>query len=350
MEYKKWGLSVVAFTLIALLLFGSITAIVDPYFHFHKPLEALEYPLYDEHYQSDGILRHFDYDTLIIGSSMTSNFKTSQLDALFETNSVKVPLSACTYKELNSNLLRAFAANPNIETVFIGLDGVSTNKDAFGFDLSQYPTYLTDDSLINDVNYLFNKEVLIAGSLRVFTHTLQGKKTTSFDEYDNFMDAHHFGKEYVLLDSGGKRPAQPEQPLSEKDRQLIIENIQQNITSLLEEHPNVQFYGFFPPYSMYYFYVKKQLGSLQSTFEIYKTISSQLLQYDNIKLFSFLDELDITANPDIYMDIYHYSEDVNTQMLIWMHEENHLLTKENYIAYWDSLYETINSFDYDPLF
>lgn len=345
-------MSVVAITLIVLCILGSITAIIDPYFHYHKPLESLEYPIYDERHQSDGILRNFDYDTIIIGSSMTLNFKTSELDSFFGTNAVKVPLSAATYNEVNSNLQRAFAANPNIKKVFIGLDGfaITRDKNAFAFAAEQYPTYLTDNYLLNDVNYLFNKQAFVTGSLRVLMHTLQKNKTTSFDEYGNYMDLYPFGKEAVLLHTGGRQPANEEQLLSEETKQIVTESIQKNVISLVEQHPDVQFYYFFPPVSMYYFYMLKQNGTLKGELETYKIASNLMLQCDNIHLFSFFEELDMISNPDNYMDAYHYCEDINSQMLVWMSEGSHLLTKENYVDYWDSIYETFNSYNYDPLF
>lgn len=351
MEYKKWGLSVIALTLTALCILGSTTAIIDPYFHYRKPLEGLEYPIFDERHQSDGFLRHFDYDAVIIGSSMTSNFKTSELNALFGVNAIKASLSAASYKELNNNLQRAFSANPNIKTVFICVDGFSVmqDKDTMAFDASYYPVYLTDDSLLNDVQYLFNKDTFVTGSLNVLLHTLQGKKTTSFDEYANFMDDHTFGKDAVLRHVN-KLPAQPELTLSDEIKQQTAENVQQNIISLAQEHPDVQFYCFFPPVSMYYFYTSKQTGLLREEINAYKLASDLILQQDNMKLFAFFEELDIIANPDIYMDVRHYSEDINSQMLVWMSEGSHQLTKENHAAYWDSVYDVFNTYNYDLLF
>lgn len=58
-------------------------------FHYHAPLKFLSYPLVNERYQNNGIVRHFDYDSVITGTSMTENFKTSEAQKLFGSDFIK---------------------------------------------------------------------------------------------------------------------------------------------------------------------------------------------------------------------------------------------------------------------
>ena len=64
---------------------AAVICVVDPYFHYHKPLKGLYYTLDNERSQNDGIIRHFNYDAMIIGTSMAENFKTSEMDELWMT-------------------------------------------------------------------------------------------------------------------------------------------------------------------------------------------------------------------------------------------------------------------------
>ena len=75
--------------LLFLAGFAGITIFVDPLFHYHAPSKGLQYPLYDDVYMDDGIVRNFDYDSIIIGSSMAANFKASLFDELFGTHTIK---------------------------------------------------------------------------------------------------------------------------------------------------------------------------------------------------------------------------------------------------------------------
>lgn len=56
---KKFNRVVLLGTLVFLILIASITIVIDPYFHYHTPLEFLKYPLNmdTERYQNNGIIR-----------------------------------------------------------------------------------------------------------------------------------------------------------------------------------------------------------------------------------------------------------------------------------------------------
>ena len=95
MTSKLWGALTVALTVVLLLALAVPTIVIDPFFHFHAPLEGLSYPLrlVNERYQNDGIVRNFECDAIISGTSLCENFKTSEFDSLFGVTSVKAPFS-----------------------------------------------------------------------------------------------------------------------------------------------------------------------------------------------------------------------------------------------------------------
>lgn len=159
---------------------------VDPYFLSQAGYGRYFYTLDNQRSQNDGICKHFDYDALVTGTSMTENFKISEVNALFGVNAIKVPYSGGTYKEINDSLVIAFQNNPNLKTVIRCLDysKLLEEKDAMRNDLGKYPTYLYDSDPFNDVFYLFNKDVLFS---RSYAMTLAAKEPgfqpgiTSFD-------------------------------------------------------------------------------------------------------------------------------------------------------------------------
>ena len=85
-DVKRWKRFFAStFSMIAILLLGAAGLVIwiDPFFHYHAPFDGISYVLEDERYQNDGIARHFDYELLIIGTSMCENFRTSQAEELF---------------------------------------------------------------------------------------------------------------------------------------------------------------------------------------------------------------------------------------------------------------------------
>lgn len=349
---KKWGIALLALVGACLFLVGGATAVIDPFFHYHKPLSFLSYPLNNERYQNDGIIRHFDYDAVITGTSMTLNFKTSELDALFDVHSVKVSFPGALYKEINENLEKAAEVNPKLKLVVRGLDNLwlLQDADAAGYEESSYPTYLYDDVLWNDVYYVLNKDVLLHNTKGVLGHTLFGQETTSFDDYGNWNAAFSFGRD--AMDAVYHRAEKTEmvQELTEAEREMLRRNLTQNVTDLAEAHPEIDFYLFFTPYSIYYWDNLNQTGALEKQLQIEREAIELLLSYDNIYVFAFSDEFDLICDLDYYKDEIHYSEEINSRILRWMREGEHLLTRDNYQAYCERVGEFYTTFDYEALF
>ncbi len=90
MTSKKWIQSFFIILVLILILAGSIIVYLDPFFHYHAPLKGFYYEIDNERYQNDGIMKNFEYDALITVTSITENFKTSELDTLFAVLSIKV--------------------------------------------------------------------------------------------------------------------------------------------------------------------------------------------------------------------------------------------------------------------
>lgn len=122
-KYKMWKVGFCMIVIIALMVFSYGVYYIDPYFHFHAPITDKYYYLLDsQRYQNNGVMRMFDYDSVITGTSMTENFKTSEAEKIFGGTFIKTPFFGASYKEIDTNLQTAFDANPNIKMVIRGLD------------------------------------------------------------------------------------------------------------------------------------------------------------------------------------------------------------------------------------
>ena len=109
MKGKVWLIGWLIIVCIGLGVIGGYMYKIDPYMHFHKPdTERYFYSLDNQRSQNDGITKHFDYNAIITGTSMTENFMATEVDSIFNVNSIKVPYSGATYKEINDNLKTAF--------------------------------------------------------------------------------------------------------------------------------------------------------------------------------------------------------------------------------------------------
>lgn len=335
---------------ILLLLLGGATAIIDPFFHYHEPISFLQYPISNQRYQNYGIVKHFSYDAILTGTSMTENFKASEFNDLFGVQSVKTPINGSSFKEINDLLLAAVNANPDLHMVVRGLDGwnLFDNKDHMRSDAA-YPTYLYDDNPFNDVSYLLNKEILCSYTLEVLKHTLKGNATTSFDEY-SCWDSSNTGMEQVKSTYSRLDEKSANKPISSEEIQNIRDTLEQNVIAIARDNPDIQFYYFFTPYSILYMDYIDRYGVLQREMEGYLLATEMLLEYENIHLFTFFDDYALITNLDNYTDKAHYAAHVNSLILQRMYSGEYQLTRENYRNRWQEISDYYLSYDYDALY
>lgn len=350
MAYKKWARMTIIFIAVMLISIMGFTAYIDPYFHYHSPLGGVAYEIDNERYQNDGISRHFEYNAVVTGTSMTENFKASEVNSIFSVKSIKIPFAGATYKEISDALYRAIERNPDIKLVVRGLDYSNLVRDKDSMANFDYPTYLYDDNIFNDVNYLLNKNILIEETSATLIYTWRGNTTTTFDEYMYWGDMYEFGKTAVDEVYSRNERCEADNDLTEAEAQMLKGNIEQNVVLMAKENPDIEFYLFFPPYSIYYYDDLHQNGNLKKHFEAEKLAAEELLQCKNIHLFAFEDDFEMICNLDNYKDIAHYSPDINSKILEWMKMGEHELTKETYMQYCDSVYTYYMNYDYEALF
>lgn len=355
MKSKYWIIGWLVIVTILLSVIGTCVYKVDPYFHFHKPdTDKYFYSLDNERSQNDGICKRFEYDALITGTSMTQNFKTSEFDELFNVNSIKVPFSGGTYKEINDNLRRALESNKNLKLVVRCLDSGRfwDDPNAMRSDLGQYPTYLYDNNPFNDVNYLFNRDVIFNRTYQMMmANNAEGfiPGITSFDAYYNWQKQYTFGMDSVCPDGIMYEGTGSSVYLTEDEKAMLEENIKKNVTELADLYPEVEFYYFFSPYSAVWWQTIATTGEIYKQLEAEQYVIEAILEYDNIHLFSFNNRTDIITDINNYKDVLHYGEWINSLMLKWMHDGKYLLTKDNYLDYLSKECDYYTKFDYNIL-
>lgn len=300
----KWIIGILAAAAAAVLIFILSIFAIDPMFHYHAPLKFLSYPLVNERYQNNGIVRHFDYDSVITGTSMTENFKTSEAQKLFGSDFIKVAFSGGGYTEIGDNLKAAYDSGHEIKYVIWGLDydKMIYGKNYRYTEKGDFPDYLYNDSSLDDIKYFFDPVVVkLAGS--VVKSTVTGRAATSFDVYENWSAGYEYGRDEVIKSCELNASASKMQQLTDADRAVVTENL----------------------------------------------ITKELLKYGNVRLYSFRGNSELICNLDNYKDAKHYGEWVNSQMLQWMKNDEYRITEENLAEYEKNADDLIKSYDYDQL-
>lgn len=356
-RYVIWVIVTTLVTVMVLAFVVAVTVYVDPFFHYHKPLEGYAYPLnnvrvpgsgdreFGVREQNDGIVRHFEYDSIICGTSMTENFKASQADELFDADFIKVPLSGASYRETHDILQWAYGADKNVRYVIRSID-YSMLFDYYDGHNDQL--YMYDNNPLNDQQYVLNKYVLYR-VISVLQYTAAGNQTTDFDAYRSWGGGGTYGAEAVLATYTLEEGEKPSVILTENERGEMLENLRQNVTDLADEHPETTFYLFFPPYSICYWDELNSKGEIDRMIDAEEAAIAEMLKHPNIKLYSFSDHFELVCNLENYKDRAHYGAWVNDRILEWMHDDVGLLTEDNYKEYINRIREFYNTYDYDSL-
>jgi hypothetical protein len=345
---KKWFIKCMVILIAATGGVFLLVWIIDPYFHFHKPFSFVKYRLYEERYINDGISRNFDYDTIVTGTSMSQNFKTSEIDEIFGVKSVKESFSGADYKELSQNLDRALSRH-EVKNVIWTMDFNALIRDKDYRAYTGQPEYLYDDDPWNDLSYVFNKSILYHGVLTNIIMTLTNQESTTFDEYSSWDKP--TGYEYVMQNYERlEEKVEMEPGLSDEWKEMVYGNVYQNFVELVNKYPDTTFYIFYTPYSIVWWDYYDREGMMNMQFDAELISTQLLLECPNVKLYNFNDKYDIIENLDNYRDKEHYGSWINSMILEWIASDEGLVTKDNYLDRFEIEKEYYLNYDYESIF
>lgn len=339
--------------IVALIMIVSgVIIIIDPFFHYHKPLIFINYFMDNnqQRYMNDGIVKRFEYNAIITGTSMTENFKNSQFDKLFHTNSIKVPFSGGSYKEVNNILQVALKNNKNIKYILRGLDYGEINEKFDKMSYDSYPEYLYDNNLFNDYKYILNRGAFFQSLLNILK-SFSKKEKINFDEYSSWRsDKNKKGKEIVLRTYKRLQKEKVEKVLSKEEIKKIDKNIEENVIKVPKKYPDVKFIYFITPYSIVYWDELNQKNELKKQIRAEEYMIEKILEVPNIELYSFYSNYDLVTDLKNYKDSEHYIGEINDRILNWIKTGEYRLSKENYKEYIRKNLEFYKNYNYDKIF
>ena len=341
-----------------LLLIGIFVWAIDPLYHYHAPLFRLPIVLEDAVYQTAGAARNLEYDSAIVGTSMTENMHTSWFDGEMGWNTMKLSYSGARSSDLKAIFGQMSRKEGKLENMVMDLNDYQLTVPGWT-KYVEHPAYLYDRSLLNDYEYLYNHDIVVRCVARCLDGMLGVKD--NIDTAYTWEEDSLFGKEIALETSRDIR----EQHLQDKDNNIeeaylvsgvLSDNIEEklqvcqenldNILPFLEENPDTNVYVMIPPYSMLYWEEKVLSGELENILAIYAYAVEKLLQYDNVRVYYFQNEWDIITNLDNYRDSCHHRPEYNRYMFECIRDGKNEMTLQNYQALFREMYDFAKDYPY----
>ena len=303
---KRWAI----FTLTAAILLLSLCALtvylVDPFEHYR---ESAILPLYDqESYNNPGIAKNYDYNAVILGTSMVEMSHPSVIDECFGVSSVKLPMRGSHTAQMGWQLAHVLDTH-ELKLVILAVDAYSLMGPPD--DMEEIYDYLWNDSALDDVGYLLNLDVLLVRVPRMLRNLGRSTATKRDDMYQ-WTDV-TFSAQSVF-DSFS---FQPQREMTDPDYRLerSTENIRRHIETYVAAHPETTFKIYMPPYSVAYWYVMTRGGLSEQQYRSRARVCELLLDYPNVEIYDYSSRLEWITDLDNYFDYSHHSGDISDAIM-----------------------------------
>ena len=344
MKAKTFSLTVIAGTIALLLIFAAGIYMIDPFCQYHMPINEMK-PVFSrgtQNYLNPGLAKNSDYNSVVLGSSVSENFYASQFSKVFDCNAIKLPSAggySTNYKEIMTVVFR----EKKIKNVFFSLDEFALWNDPEKPN-QELPLYLYDTNPLNDVSYLLNKSSLNY----VYDMIRQNHSGTAID-YDkayNWQNEFTFSKERTL--KYYQRPELHKTNSKNKYIKKFGKNLE-NITTFIEGNPDTTFYIFLPPYSIIWWDGITRDGNLDAVLNALTVSMKQLAGYKNVKLFYFQNIPEI-KDLDNYRERMHFTETMNAEMVVDMNKNKYRVTEKDVDKVLADMKKTVKKFDFSVFF
>lgn len=311
MQKKRWTRIVLATLALGLAACAALTYAVDP---FEQYRESAILPLYDqESYNNPGIAKNYDYDAVILGTSMVEMSNPSVIDACFGVSSVKLPMRGSHTAQMGWQLEHVLAAKEKRgETLRLAILAV----DAYSLmgpvdDKEEIIDYLWNDNPLDDVNYLLNRDVLLVKIPEMLRNI--GKSTqTKRDDMYKWTDV-TFAAQSVY----DTAPVSPQKEMTDPEYRIerSTGNISEHLLRHITAHPETTFMIYMPPYSVGYWYLMTRGGLSEQQFRSRARVCELLLNCPNVEIYDFSSRVEWITDLDEYFDYSHHSSDVSDRIM-----------------------------------
>lgn len=347
MSAKKWSISSVIAVVLTLVLFASSMRWMDPLVQYGKESPPLTSYEYTEMYSNPGIAKNYDYDSVMVGTSMIESTDVDLCDKLFDCNMIRMPYSGGTTYNMKTILDLCFESNDNIKSVYWELDEfqLTGSPTEPRYPLPEY-LYKTDHS--EDISYLLNLDIFYHYAVIDIFNTLRGNIQNA--ERRGITLTGDFGKDSML--AAYNRPEISETKVDFKKSTMRSKEDQnlKNIEGLVVNNKDTQFTFFFPPFSVIYWDNDIRKGQFDATMDSVEYAMSKLLKYDNVRIYFYQGEESIITNLDNYKDFSHYGNWINDAITEKIANNENEITLDNYKNEVENMRNFIKNFDYESLF
>lgn len=332
MNSKKWIKILAVLCVLGVGFVGGINYLVDP---FNQYRVKTFYPIafIDERYQNAGLSKNFEYDSLILGTSMTENFLINKVEEdLNFKKAIKLSISGGSAKEQSITLQTAIQNNKKLKNVLWGLDTFVFigEADRLRFGNDSFPFYLYDKNIINDYKYILSIDTLVKSAKAIIRPYLKNDKII-YDYNRMYEWQYNNENKFTLMNIKNSWQERKKFLDIETDKQTfdyMKKSFDSNFLSIIRENKQINFKIFLPPYSILAFKNFEEKKTFNEILTFKKYIFKTLINFENVRIYDFQIEKNITHDLNNYKDLSHYHQKINNWITQQISQDNYLVKKE----------------------
>ena len=328
---------------ILLFLIAVMVIVLDPFFHYHAPLFGLKPVQTKKEFQVDGALDHLEYDALLLGSSVTVNINTNAYDEAFECHTLKACANSADPSTLCYFVERAFE-HQDLTQIFWGLDCGSLFHDVVEDSTSGQVLYLRDQNPFNDIEYIWNIDVILEEIPNMIAVSYLHKYDTG-DAYE-FTKYNNYDIETVL---DFYTPEGEIRPMKDVANAGDMANVYANIDmmeKMILKYPNAQFHFQFSLFSILWWDTHYRAGNVEEYLAAWEYAVKTLDQYDNVTFYTgVFNDPEILMNLNLYCDYCHADYDTNQLQAQSVINEDRIITADTVDTELEQLRQLVYGFE-----
>lgn len=364
---KKWVILTLCNCAFFMAALSILFYIYDPLMFYHKPYFRKETFSKDMRVQAKAIIDSYDFNSLIIGTSMLENTSAKEADTKLKDKWVNLSLAG-SYANERAVILNYIFKKKEIKNIIYSLDISLADKIVNTSSFEKiYSTDNTDFFAPLGIYINLRKPKFMLCALTYSTKEKCvgkeqdiGKLISWIGEYSQYFGGFENWKKYEnyprvikaqILDS--KNDFNPPKNIDIEKNKAIL---QEYLLSFISKNKDTNFYLVIPTYSRLYYrlyYNNKQYPYNKGfiLFSKYRALIKWLVletsKYPNVKIYGF-DDLNYADNIANYKDPQHYNTNMNSMQLDAIKNDTHILTPKNVDKYFQTMEEKIRAFDLKP--
>lgn len=351
LSYKNFVVFGILPPFLSITLLINLLYIYDPLQLFHKPLFREITFLNDMRVQNRGIIKNYDFNSVILGTSMLENTLPKDANEILQLDSknlwVNLSMHGASFNE-RAVVLDFLLRTKTIKNIIYSLDwfGFTDENEVDSFN------FLYKDDSINNIRIYFNTHFITCAIEWSKDSKCVGKQIDIYKQSFGYWAnnyAKYFGsvQNYLKNSENIKEFSKKETKINLIESRKLGQRLSKvYILDYVKKYPNTKFYFLIPPVSRLYFVIKGN--------DFFKAWSDNIRDFvvackelENVKIYGF-DTLSYPDNIANYKDSRHYNADMNLLQLKAIANNTNIIDSKNIESYLKEMEIKIKNYDISP--